>query len=55
MNNMLNSKLLELLSGVDKKQLEQVSNIVKNMSKEDLENLTRMLGVNTTTNPKPNE
>ncbi len=55
---MLNSKLLELLSGVDKKQLEQVSNMVKNMSKEDLENLTRMLGVNsgnTQNNPKPNE
>lgn len=54
---MLNSKLLELLSGVDKKQLEQVSNIVKNMSKEDLENLTRMLGVNTgnSNGPKPNE
>ena len=50
MNNMLNSKLLELLSGVDKKQLEQVSNMVKNMSKEDLENLTRMLGVNTNNN-----
>lgn len=43
---MLNSKLLELLSGVDKKQLEQVSNMVKNMSKSDLENLTRMLGMN---------
>ena len=49
-NNMLNSKLLELLSGVDKKQLEQVSNMVKNMSKEDLENLTRMLGMNNQTN-----
>ncbi len=58
MNNMLNSKLLELLSGVDKKQLEQVSNMVKNMSKEDLENLTRMLGVNTgnaPSTPKSNE
>lgn len=45
MNNMINSKLLELLNGVDPKQLEQVSNIVKNMSKQDIENLTRMLGV----------
>ena len=55
---MLNSKLLELLSSVDKKQLEQVSNMVKNMSKEDLENLTRMLGVNTgnaPSTPKSNE
>lgn len=50
---MLNSKLLELLSGVDKKQLEQVSNMVKNMSKEDLDNLTRMLGItNGTTDPR---
>lgn len=51
-NNMLNSKLLELLSGVDKKQLEQVSNMVKNMSKDDLENLTRMLGMNNLSNPR---
>lgn len=48
MNNMLNSKLLELLSGVDKDKLEQVSNMVKNMSKEDLNNLTNMLGINNT-------
>ena len=43
---MLNSKLLELLAGVDKNKLEQVSNIVKNMSPEDLNNLTNMLGIN---------
>lgn len=57
-NNILNSKLLELLSGVDKTQLEQVSNIVKNMSKDDLDNLTRMLGINTNNssiqNPRSN-
>lgn len=52
MNNMLNSKLLELLSGVDKKQLEQISNMVKNMSKDDLENLTRMLGMNPQANTR---
>lgn len=46
MNNMLNSKLLELLSGVDKSKLEQVSNMVRNMSPEDLNNLTNMLGMN---------
>ena len=46
MNNMLNSKLLELLAGVDKSKLEQVSNIVRNMSPEDLNNLTNMLGMN---------
>ena len=47
---MLNSKLLELLSGVDKDKLEQVSNMVKNMSKEDLNNLTNMLGINNNNN-----
>ena len=46
MNNILNSKLLELLGGVDKSKLEQVSNMVKNMSQEDLNNLVNMLGVN---------
>jgi len=50
MNNMLNSKLLELLSGVDKSKLEQVSNMVRNMSPEDLNNLTNMLGMNNTNN-----
>lgn len=45
-NNMLNSKLLELLAGVDRSKLEQVSNMVKNMSPEDLNNLTNMLGIN---------
>ena len=46
MNNMLNSNLLNMLAGVDKEKLEQVSNIVKNMSKDDLNNLVRMLGMN---------
>jgi len=52
MNNMLNSKLLELLSGVDKSKLEQVSNMVRNMSPEDLNNLTNMLGMNNNNNSK---
>ena len=56
MNNMLNSNLLNLLAGVDKEKLEQVSNMVKNMSKEDLNNLVGMLGMsnnrdNKSTNP----
>ncbi len=46
MNNMLNSKLFELLAGVDKKKLEQVSSLVRNMSPEDLANLTNMIGIN---------
>lgn len=45
MNNMLNSKLLGLLSGVDKEKLEQVSNMISNMSKDDLTNLINMLGL----------
>lgn len=48
MNNMLNANLLNLLSGIDKEKLEQVSNMVRNMSKEDLNNLVGMLGVNNT-------
>lgn len=50
MNNMLNSNLLNLLAGVDKNKLEQVSNIVKNMSKDDLNNLVNMLGINQNSN-----
>lgn len=50
MNNMLNSNLLNLLAGVDKEKLEQVSNMVKNMSKEDLNNLVGMLGMNNSGN-----
>ena len=49
MNNLLNSNLLNMLAGVDKEKLEQVSNIVKNMSKDDLNNLVRMLGMNNNT------
>lgn len=45
MNNMLNSNLLNMLAGVDKQKLEQVSNMVRNMSKDDLNNLINMLGV----------
>ena len=43
---MLNSKLFELLAGVDKKKLEQVSALVRNMSPEDINNLTNMIGIN---------
>ena len=50
MNNMLNSNLINLLAGVDKNKLEQVSNIVKNMSKDDLNNLVNMLGINQNSN-----
>lgn len=44
MDNMLNSKLVELLSTIDKTKIEQVTKMVQNMSSEDLNNLVRMLG-----------
>ncbi len=44
MNSMMNSKLLELLSTVDKDKLNQVSRMVQNMSKDDLNNLAKMFG-----------
>jgi len=43
---MLNSKLLELLSGVDRSKIEQVGKMVSGMSKEDLSNLVGMLNKN---------
>lgn len=46
MNSMLNSKLVELLSTIDKSKIEQVTKMVQNMSSEDLNNLVRMLGKN---------
>lgn len=46
MNNMLNSKLLELLSGVDRSKIEQVGKMISGMSKEDLNNLAGMLNLN---------
>ncbi len=47
MNNMLNSKLMELLSTIDKSKIEQVTRMVQNMSSDDLNNLIGMLGKNT--------
>lgn len=46
MNNMLNSKLVDLLSNIDKTKLEQVSRMVQNMSSDDLNNLVGMLSKN---------
>lgn len=45
-NNLLNSKLLELLSTIDKSKIEQVSRMVQNMSSDDLSNLVGMLNKN---------
>ena len=52
MNNMLNSKLVELLSTIDKSKIEQVSRMVQNMSSEDLTNLVGMLSKNNNNNNK---
>lgn len=45
-NQMLNSKLMDLLSTIDKSKIEQVSRMVQNMSSDDLSNLVGMLGKN---------
>lgn len=45
-NNLLNGKLLELLSNIDKTKIEQVSRMVQNMSSDDLSNLVGMLNKN---------
>lgn len=45
-NNMLNSKVMELLSTIDKSKLEQVTRMVQNMSDDDLNNLVGMLKTN---------
>lgn len=44
--NDANSKLMELLSTIDKNKLEQVSRMVQNMSSDDLTNLVGMLNKN---------
>lgn len=43
LNQMLNSKLMDLLSTIDKSKIEQVSRMVENMSSDDLSNLVGML------------
>ncbi len=50
MNNVVNSKLVELLSTIDKTKIEQVSKMVQNMSSDDLSNLVRMLSKQNTNN-----
>lgn len=50
MGNMLNSKLLELLSGVDRSKIEQVGKMIGGMSKEDLNNLVGILNKNMNNN-----
>ena len=42
-NQMLNEKLMNLLSTIDKSKIEQVSRMVENMSSDDLSNIVGML------------
>lgn len=52
MNNMLNSKLMELLSTIDKSKIDQVTRMVQNMSGDDLNNLVGMLSKNQNSDKK---
>ncbi len=45
-NSNINSKLVELLSTIDKSKLEQASRMLENMSSDDLSNLVGMLSKN---------
>lgn len=49
-NSMLNTKLLELLSTIDKDKLNNISRMVQNMSKDDLNNLASMISKTTSGN-----
>ncbi len=55
LNNILNPKLIELLSSIDKSKFEQVSRMVSNMSPEDLNNLVSMLSNNQNNNTDCNK
>lgn len=46
----LNEKLIQMLGGLDKEKLEKVANMVKGMSAQDLNNLAKMMGINTNNN-----
>ena len=50
MNNIFNSKLLQLLSGMDRSKIEEASKMIGNMSKDDLNNLIGLLSKNINNN-----
>ena len=45
-SNSLNQTLANLLANIDKSKLEKVTNMIQNMSSDDLNNLLRMLSNN---------
>lgn len=51
MNNIINSKLLEMLSSIDKNKLNQLNNVLNNISKDDLNTIITLLEKN---NNQPN-
>lgn len=46
MNNMINSKLLEMLSNIDKNKLAQLNSVLNNISKDDLNTIVSLLEKN---------
>ena len=42
-NNIMGSKLLELLAGIDKNKLEEASRMLNSMSKDDLNSIVSMI------------
>jgi len=45
-NKNINSQLMQLLGTLDKEKLEKITNMVKNMSSEELAGLVKMMGIN---------
>lgn len=49
-DNKMNEQLLQILGGLDKEKLEKVTNMVKNMSSDELASLAKMMGINNKNN-----
>lgn len=49
-DNKINEQLLQILGGLDKEKLEKVTNMVKNMSSDELSGLAKMMGINSKNN-----
>ena len=50
MGNGINTKLLEILAGIDKNKLEEASKILSSMSKDDLNSIVSMIKNGSTNN-----
>lgn len=49
-DNKLNEQLMQVLGSLDKEKLEKVTNMVKNMSADELTGLAKMIGINNKNN-----